>query len=95
MTPPPAAIALTVRLAWIAHADFAPTLSDDAGRYDLIARSLAVFPEERYPDAGDFAAALRREQARGERPVSRRRAWRSATTPPSASRCSRARRRSR
>ncbi len=36
-----AAIALSVRLTWIAHADFAPTLSDDAGRYDFIARSIA------------------------------------------------------
>jgi len=35
------AIALALRLAWVAHADFAPTVNDDAGRYDAIARSLA------------------------------------------------------
>ena len=35
------AVAAALRLAWIAYADFAPTLSDDAGRYDLLGRSLA------------------------------------------------------
>jgi 4-amino-4-deoxy-L-arabinose transferase-like glycosyltransferase len=35
-------VALGVRLAWIAYADFAPTLSDDAGRYELLGRSLAT-----------------------------------------------------
>jgi 4-amino-4-deoxy-L-arabinose transferase-like glycosyltransferase len=35
------AIAFALRLAWITYADFAPTLNDDAGRYDFIARSLA------------------------------------------------------
>lgn len=34
-------LALALRLAWIAYADFTPTLSDDAGRYDLLGRSLA------------------------------------------------------
>jgi hypothetical protein len=34
-------LALVVRLAWIAYADFTPTLSDDAGRYDFLGRSLA------------------------------------------------------
>jgi hypothetical protein len=34
--------ALALRLAWIAYADFAPTLSDDAGRYELLGRSLAT-----------------------------------------------------
>ena len=33
--------ALGLRLAWIAHAGFAPTLNDDAGRYELLGRSLA------------------------------------------------------
>lgn len=35
------AVALVVRLGWIAYADFVPTLNDDAGRYDLLGRSLA------------------------------------------------------
>jgi 4-amino-4-deoxy-L-arabinose transferase-like glycosyltransferase len=34
-------IALALRLAWIAYADYQPTLSDDAGRYDFLGRSLA------------------------------------------------------
>jgi len=34
-------IALASRLAWIAFAGFEPTLSDDAGRYDFLGRSLA------------------------------------------------------
>jgi 4-amino-4-deoxy-L-arabinose transferase-like glycosyltransferase len=33
--------ALAVRLAWIFSVRFAPTLQDDAGRYDLLGRSLA------------------------------------------------------
>lgn len=36
-----ALLAFAIRLAWIAYADFTPTLSDDAGRYDLLGRSLA------------------------------------------------------
>jgi hypothetical protein len=36
-----ALVALAVRLAWIAYADYQPTLSDDAGRYDFLGRSLA------------------------------------------------------
>jgi hypothetical protein len=35
------AAAFLVRVAWIAYAHFTPTLSDDAGRYDLLGRSLA------------------------------------------------------
>ena len=35
------AIALAARVAWIAATDFRPTLSDDAGRYDFLGRSLA------------------------------------------------------
>jgi hypothetical protein len=35
-------VALAVRLAWIAYAGFAPTLNDDAGRYELLGRSLAT-----------------------------------------------------
>jgi 4-amino-4-deoxy-L-arabinose transferase-like glycosyltransferase len=35
------ALALALRLGWIAWADFRPTLSDDAGRYDFLGRSLA------------------------------------------------------
>ena len=34
-------LAFVLRVAWIAYADFEPTLSDDAGRYDFIGRSLA------------------------------------------------------
>ncbi len=34
-------VALAVRLAWVAYADYQPTLSDDAGRYDFLGRSLA------------------------------------------------------
>lgn len=34
-------LALAARVAWIAGTDFRPTLSDDAGRYDLLGRSLA------------------------------------------------------
>ena len=34
-------VALALRLAWIAYAGFAPTLNDDAGRYELLGRSLA------------------------------------------------------
>jgi 4-amino-4-deoxy-L-arabinose transferase-like glycosyltransferase len=34
-------LAFALRVAWIAYADFEPTLSDDAGRYDFIGRSLA------------------------------------------------------
>ncbi len=34
-------LAFAVRIAWIAYAHFTPTLSDDAGRYDLLGRSLA------------------------------------------------------
>jgi len=34
-------LALALRLGWIAYASFTPTLSDDAGRYDLLGRSLA------------------------------------------------------
>jgi len=34
------ALAFVLRLAWIAYADFEPTLSDDAGRYDFLGRSL-------------------------------------------------------
>ncbi|MEX2246207.1 MAG: glycosyltransferase family 39 protein [Dehalococcoidia bacterium] len=33
--------AFAIRLVWIAWADFQPTLSDDAGRYDFLGRSLA------------------------------------------------------
>ncbi len=36
-----AALAFAVRLAWILATNFTPTLSDDAGRYDLLGRSLA------------------------------------------------------
>lgn len=36
-----ALLAFAVRLAWIAYAHFVPTLNDDAGRYDLLGRSLA------------------------------------------------------
>ena len=31
-----------MRIAWIAYANFTPTVSDDAGRYDLLGRSLAA-----------------------------------------------------
>jgi len=34
-------LAFAVRVAWILYARFTPTLSDDAGRYDLLGRSLA------------------------------------------------------
>ena len=34
-------LAFALRLAWIAYAGFEPTLSDDAGRYDFLGRSLA------------------------------------------------------
>jgi hypothetical protein len=34
-------VALAARVAWIAATDFRPTLIDDAGRYDLLGRSLA------------------------------------------------------
>jgi hypothetical protein len=34
-------LAFVVRIVWIAHADYVPTLSDDAGRYDFLGRSLA------------------------------------------------------
>jgi len=33
--------AFALRVAWIAYADFEPTLSDDAGRYDFLGRALA------------------------------------------------------
>jgi hypothetical protein len=36
-----AVAAFAIRVAWIAYADFHPTLSDDAGRYDFLGRSLA------------------------------------------------------
>ncbi|HEX5478693.1 MAG TPA: glycosyltransferase family 39 protein [Dehalococcoidia bacterium] len=36
-----ALLAFAVRLAFIAYARFVPTLNDDAGRYDLLGRSLA------------------------------------------------------
>jgi 4-amino-4-deoxy-L-arabinose transferase-like glycosyltransferase len=36
-----AVLAFAVRVGWIAYADFRPTLGDDAGRYDLLGRSLA------------------------------------------------------
>ena len=35
------ALAFAVRLAWILYARFTPTINDDAGRYDLLGRSLA------------------------------------------------------
>lgn len=35
------ALAFVVRLAWILYARFTPTINDDAGRYDLLGRSLA------------------------------------------------------
>jgi 4-amino-4-deoxy-L-arabinose transferase-like glycosyltransferase len=34
-------VAFAARIAWIAYARFTPSLSDDAGRYDLLGRSLA------------------------------------------------------
>lgn len=34
--------ALAIRLLWIGYADFTPTLSDDAGRYDFLGQSLAA-----------------------------------------------------
>ncbi|MHB8377403.1 MAG: ArnT family glycosyltransferase [Dehalococcoidia bacterium] len=36
-----AALAFAVRLAWILYTNYTPTLRDDAGRYDLLGRSLA------------------------------------------------------
>ncbi len=35
-------IAVVIRLLWIGYADFTPTLSDDAGRYDFLGQSLAA-----------------------------------------------------
>jgi 4-amino-4-deoxy-L-arabinose transferase-like glycosyltransferase len=34
-------LALVLRVGWIAYADFVPTVGDDAGRYDLLGRTLA------------------------------------------------------
>lgn len=34
--------ALALRLLWIGYADYVPTLSDDAGRYDFLGQSLAA-----------------------------------------------------
>jgi 4-amino-4-deoxy-L-arabinose transferase-like glycosyltransferase len=34
-------LAFALRIAWISYADYQPTLSDDAGRYDFVGRSLA------------------------------------------------------
>jgi 4-amino-4-deoxy-L-arabinose transferase-like glycosyltransferase len=36
-----ALLGLALRLTWIAYVDFAPSLNDDAGRYDFLGRSLA------------------------------------------------------
>jgi hypothetical protein len=34
------AVAFVLRIGWVAWADFQPTIKDDAGRYDFLARSL-------------------------------------------------------